>query len=905
MQEMKRCCLLVLLAVLSFKISFAQQGKNGAGIITANTTVNEYTSLTINATGGSTSITVSNNSINTHGRFSSALSAGDLIMIIQMQGATINSTQDTTWGAVTNYGNCGLNEFAQVQSVSGTTIINLQCPLQNNYTATGNVQVVRIPRYTTLTINAGDTLICDAWNGVTGGIIAVEVQDNTIINGAINATEQGFRGGALMNLPSGPDSSTIFASTNTGSAYGAQKGEGIAGYENDYTAYGGMYGRGAPANGGGGGNVWNSAGGGGANAGNISVWTGNGNPDITTSASYATAWNLEYPGFANSTSSGGGRAGYATAAYQENPYIYGPNNSIWSSLFMRENVGGKGGRPLNYSTGRLFMGGGGGAGHEDDNNDLGGGGNGGGLIYIVSYGTVSGNGSILSNGQNGYEDNSTGSGPGGTDGDGPGGAGGGGTIIINSAGTISGISIYANGGVGGIQDILSTYESQGPGGGGGGGYIATTNTIIASVLGGANGTTNSLGMAPSGVTPFLPNGATKGGDGTDTVFSACLPQISSISGPLNVCSGASNIYSVSGGCSNTTYVWSLPSGWSGTSTTNSITATAGTTGGKIQISASNGNGSCPLDTFITVTVYPAPVSPNFPKDTTQCGAINLTLNAGSTGFNYLWSTGVTTTSIAVTTAGIYWLQVSSGCDTIRDSINVIQKQEPTVFIGNDTLYCDSFSRVLDAGNTGASYLWSTGSTSQSITVTKAGNYSVTVSNTCGTAQGSITITSQSIPKVYLGKDTSVCDFKNYILKSDTIAATYLWSTGATSESINVPAAGTYWVTVSNACGRASDTIIISGCVGGYILPNAFTPGGNNANSLLGLLKTGSGNTTLNYFRIYNRWGQLIFSTNDDQSKWDGRYNGQPETIGVYVYVVSYLDTNGASKLLKGNITLLR
>ncbi len=237
-----------------------------------------------------------------------------------------------------------------------------------------------------------------------------------------------------------------------------------------------MYGRGAPANGGGDGNVWNAPGGGGANAGDTGAWTGNGNPDITTNSNYITAWNLEYPGFANSTSSGGGRGGYATSAYQENPYVYGPNNSIWSSLFMRENVGGKGGRPLDYSTDRLFLGGGGGSGHEDDNNG-GGGGNGGGLIYVLSYGMVNGSGSILSNGQNGYEDNSSGTGA-ASDGDGAGGAGGGGTIIINSVGIISDINVYANGGVGGNQDINYTYtvEGQGPGGGGGGGYVATSNS---------------------------------------------------------------------------------------------------------------------------------------------------------------------------------------------------------------------------------------------------------------------------------------------------------------------------------------------------------------------------------------------------------------------------------------------
>ncbi len=204
---MKKICLLILLTGFSLKICFAQKGKNDAETIAVNNTiVNEYTVLTADAAAGSTSITVTNNSLNTNGRFSSSLSGGDLIMIIQMQGATIASTQDTIWGTVTNYNSCGLNEFAQILSVSGATIINLQCPLQNNYSASGRVQVVRVPRYTSLTINAGDTLTCDAWESTgsaIGGIVAVEVQNTTTINGAINATAKGFRGGALLNLPSG------------------------------------------------------------------------------------------------------------------------------------------------------------------------------------------------------------------------------------------------------------------------------------------------------------------------------------------------------------------------------------------------------------------------------------------------------------------------------------------------------------------------------------------------------------------------------------------------------------------------------------------------------------------------------------------------------------------------------
>jgi gliding motility-associated-like protein len=818
---MKKAYLLILLITFCLKISFAQPGIDGPKTITAaNTVVNVYTTLTNSTTAGSNSIIVGSNT---------SISAGDLIMIIQMQGATINGTaKDSIWGAITNYENCGTNEFVQVAGVVGAQTIDLKCSLKNGYDATGNVQIVRVPRYTTLTINSGGSITCNPWNGTTGGIIAVEVQGSTIINGAINATGQGFRGGVLQNATNSIIYGvTQFAMANLDSA--GQKGESIAGYQNGYNIYGGQYGRGAPANGGGGGDQVNAPGGGGANAGYISDWTGNGNPDITTNVNWVNAWNLEYPGFANSTSSGGGRGGYSYTQSNNtmvNPLTMGPGLAIWGGDD-RRNVGGKGGRPLNYSTGLLFLGGGGGAGQENDNNG-GAGGNGGGIIYILCYGNISGSGSVNSNGDMGQNDNAVG-GASAQYGDGAGGGGGGGTVVLSSPGVISGISVNANGGIGGSQIISSGYngnESEGGAGGGGGGYIAISNGGIATqVNGGANGTTNA-----NVDVSFLPDGATKGGNGTDTLISVCLPQISAINGPTSICSRSLNTYSVAGGCANSIYTWTLPAGWSGTSTTNSITATAGTSGGTINVS------SCPFDTSIVVTVAPALVNPNLPKDTLICGTNNLQLGAGSTGFNYLWSTGDTTTSITVNTAGVYWLQVSNNCDSLRDSIKVTQKRLPKVFIGNDTSYCGSFTRVLDAGDSAMSYKWSTGATTQTITINTDGKY---------------------------------------------------------------------WVTVFDSCGQASDTITILSCEGGYILPNAFVPGGNNANSLLGLLKTGKGSTTLLYFHIYNRWGQLIFSTADDQAKWDGRFNGQPEPIGVYVYVVNYNDSFGVNKSLKGNITLLR
>lgn len=498
----------------------ANPGKNGARTITAaNTIVNEYTRLTSNASAGATSLTVASSSLNANSRFSSNLSAGDLVLIIQMQGASISTSDASSYGSISNYNNCGKYEFAKVSSVPNSTTISLSNGLKNSYTSSGKVQVIRVPRYTTLTVNTGAGITTPDWDGTTGGIVAVEASESVVLNGTINVSGKGFRGGAVEQNSNLPGNASKRRSSDSNE--GAEKGESIAGPASSLSN--GAYCRNAPANGGGGGNAHNCAGGGGANAGNTAAWTGNGNPDNSYS-NWTTAWNLESAGFATTTSSGGGRGGYSYSANDANELTRGPGHSDWGGD-NRTNGGGYGGRPLSYSTGRVFMGGGGGAG--DSNNDTGmPGGDGGGIVFILVKNNLSGTGSIIANGNT----PPTTTGPTGRDGSG-GGGGGGAVVIYHHTGATSGISIEAKGGNGGNQDLTTSPEAEGAGGGGGGGYVAITNlpAISISVAGGLYGTSNSYS-----VSNFTPNGATSGGPGETASLTSTFNPYSAGSSPLPV-----------------------------------------------------------------------------------------------------------------------------------------------------------------------------------------------------------------------------------------------------------------------------------------------------------------------------------------------------------------------------------
>ncbi|MEY4602845.1 MAG: hypothetical protein RIT43_137, partial [Bacteroidota bacterium] len=298
----------------------AQRGKDGN--YTASGTgniVNTYTFLNSNAIAGATNIVVGSNAMS-GGAFTGNLAAGDLILIIQMQGATLDvnvtptvtwggtytvpdawitgalawGAQPWTWGQVTNYNACGKFEMAEVRAVSGSTNITLNCGLQNSYTISGKVQVIRVPRFNNLTLNSSSNIVPPNWNGTTGGIVAVEVNGNVVFNSGskITANGAGFRGGSTT-VPSNQvgfggtcsahTNGTGNGSTQVGSSVageGGRKGEGIGGYVTEYDLIYSGYGRGAPGNGGGGGGYQNCGGGGGCNVG-AGSYTGKGVPSTT------------------------------------------------------------------------------------------------------------------------------------------------------------------------------------------------------------------------------------------------------------------------------------------------------------------------------------------------------------------------------------------------------------------------------------------------------------------------------------------------------------------------------------------------------------------------------------------------------------------------------------------------
>ena len=303
-----------------------------------------------------------------------------------------------------------------------------------------------------------------------------------------------------------------------------------------------------------------------------------------------------------------------------------------------------------------------------------------------------------------------------------------------------------------------------------------------------------------GVSMGLINGCTSRATPVQVV-SAAPPASVTASGPLNFCPGQSVTLSAPAGYS---YLWSNGA------TTQSITAS---TAGSYTVTVSqNGCSSTSAAQVVAVgSSPPATVTASGP--TTFCQGSSVTLSAPA-GYTYLWSDGTTAQSITASTAGSYSVTVTSnGCSSTSAAQAVVVNPVPpsTVTASGSLTFCQGGSVTLSAP-TGYSYLWSSGATTQSITAFAAGSYSVTVSaNGCSSTSAPLAVTVNPNPpaNVVASGPLTFCQGGSVALVAPSGYA-YVWSNGATTQTINAVASGSYTVTVyGNGCSSTSAPVQVS------------------------------------------------------------------------------------------------
>ncbi|HLP12594.1 MAG TPA: gliding motility-associated C-terminal domain-containing protein, partial [Flavobacteriales bacterium] len=479
------------------------------------------------------------------------------------------------------------------------------------------------------------------------------------------------------------------------------------------------------------------------------------------------------------------------------------------------------------STGKLFIGGAGGAGDQNDG-DAGGGGRGAGLVFIMSYGTVSGSGTIVANGNAGTSALNSGGGFNGKDGAGGGGAGG--TVIINSNSTISGITINANGGSGGNVNLTgaaaASFESYGPGGGGGGGYIAVSNgTPTRTATGGVNGTTNSLAF-----TEFPPKGATSGNTGLPTeTYSNYYFTLNNVS----ICYGATATLTatvtgtVPGGTTLNWYATQFSTASLGTGTTFTTPALTTTTTYYV--------GFCPgwYRLPVTVTVGPQIVinTSSMVITNATCGLNNgsitgITASGGTGALTYTWNGTLGTANLTGIGAGSYTLVVTdaSSCTASVGPFAVTATTSPVIntasmVITNSTCGSSngSISGITVSGGSGAlSYTWNgSPAAGPNIGPVAAGSYTLGVTDAAGCSATAGPFTISNVGGVTINASGAVvtnntCSLSNGSVTGITASSPaggliYTWNGTAGTANLTGVVGGSYTLVVTDAIGCSATT----------------------------------------------------------------------------------------------------
>ena len=325
-----------------------------------------------------------------------------------------------------------------------------------------------------------------------------------------------------------------------------------------------------------------------------------------------------------------------------------------------------------------------------------------------------------------------------------------------------------------------------------------------------------------------------------------------------------------------------------------------------------------------------PPQAQFSCDTSVCVGGILHLNATAyPGSSYNWigpnnfsSTGQNPFIIDASylNDGIYTLKISNSVCSIPPVEKRVRIYQDTYKpdINGDSVFCAGESvRFSTSGNSVSEFHWQGPngfeSTKQNVTIedvetVHSGIYSLKVNrNGCTSISEEINVLVRNLPEVYLGPDTVVCAEHTLVLDAGNNGTKYNWSTGDTSQLLQIFNPGKYSVTVSDGKCTSQDEIYVDACNSALWLPNVFTPNDDGINEkfkpvILGIISS---------FRmvIFNRWGQQLYETTDIISGWNGDFMGEPCPSGVYYYIIEYSSgltpTTIQQNTKRGAVTLLR
>ncbi|MDW8419540.1 MAG: gliding motility-associated C-terminal domain-containing protein [Chitinophagales bacterium] len=409
---------------------------------------------------------------------------------------------------------------------------------------------------------------------------------------------------------------------------------------------------------------------------------------------------------------------------------------------------------------------------------------------------------------------------------------------------------------------------------------------------------------------------------TDTVLVTLLPPspVSIIaSGPLSFCAGGS--VTLSSNPPLATYVWS------NSATTPTINITQST---NVLLAGTDANRCQFISAPVSVTVHPLPTINLVTINHETCygfsdGAIQVSASGGSPAYNFTWGTtppqtGNTLTNLA---AGSYPVTVTDANNCTATASYTINASNPIAVLTDSTanVRChgeaNGYASVSVSGATQPlAFAWNNGATTNTLANLPAGTYQVTVTdaNNC-TASVSFTI-AEPDPITVTAPEADTIPFGSVSQIQLNVTPpqntyTYQWSpddylscTDCPSPDFTAIRTMQYTVTVTDQNGCSVTAIVRVNVLADkqVFIPNAFTPDGNGTNDKFFVY---TGGLRFYQLRIFNRTGELVYTSNNSLEGWDGEYKNAPAPPGVYVYhlILSFLD--GEKRTYEGSFVLLR
>ncbi|MNU98672.1 hypothetical protein D3C71_887880 [compost metagenome] len=342
----------------------------------------------------------------------------------------------------------------------------------------------------------------------------------------------------------------------------------------------------------------------------------------------------------------------------------------------------------------------------------------------------------------------------------------------------------------------------------------------------------------------------------------------------------------------------------GTTTINRIVNNAGS----YAIAATNSCGTTNVTLVVSQTNLPDVQLISNVDTCLQTGGNSVLIPILTDVSNVLWSDGNTGNQLSVSTSGSYTIYGSNICgiDSATCSVTINHFPELNLPATLDTCFEIGVGFAYTAPGSGGSYQWNSGSQSATEWISQEGMYSCTLTNVCGSITDSMRVRRITAVDLYFPED-SIRDCQKQLsvslLHVETNYNLEIFGPNHSLTGTHLTETGWYLLHAFNPCGEIWDSIYVNlQNEQTFYLPNSFTPNDDSNNDRF---EYKGENIMVRNIRIFNRWGEEIFSQAGTFTGWDGTYNGEACPTGMYAVSVIYEDCFGMPTEFNGHVNLLR